>query len=283
MSWLRCAALGAALVLPAADAAAAELQIAWRAPTTPEVAWRGIVETEGAGVGAGGTMLYPAPGLAGFLAAVLTHGALVAGAQNSERQKQQAAADRVLEPHLPALREWTAQALWESAMAKTGAPSGSPAAPDAGAAKAAWVGEAVPSFAMTQDAGALVLDVAIKLTPALGGAASETFVRVVSAPLQTPDAAAHWGAQGSSALKATAAAMLAHALELSSRQADPASAEEPPFRTHRYRVGNAERTERAQEVAGGCERKLLRTLRGWLLSVPVRGDAAAPCPDPYRI
>jgi hypothetical protein len=49
------------------------------------------------------------------------------------------------------------------------------------------------------------------------------------------------------------------------------------MRTYRYLQGGVERSERAQQVAGNCSRAVLRNLRGWLLSVPLRPAGDAPC------
>ncbi len=49
------------------------------------------------------------------------------------------------------------------------------------------------------------------------------------------------------------------------------------MRTHRYLQGSVERSERARMVAGDCARAVLRTLRGSLLSVPLRPPEDASC------
>jgi hypothetical protein len=52
-------------------------------------------------------------------------------------------------------------------------------------------------------------------------------------------------------------------------------ADEGVFRTVRYQEGGAEKIERAQVLEQQCGRTVLRTLRGWLLSVPAQVEAAS--------
>ena len=59
----------------------------------------------------------------------------------------------------------------------------------------------------------------------------------------------------------------------------PVEANSAPERTFRYVEGGKDRMERAQLVTPGCERVVVRTLRGWLLSIPVRAGANAADPS----
>jgi hypothetical protein len=52
---------------------------------------------------------------------------------------------------------------------------------------------------------------------------------------------------------------------------------ESPHRTFRYPEGGVEKMERAQLVEAHCGRALLRTLRGWLMSVPVKVEGESAC------
>ena len=62
----------------------------WLRPaTTSEVAWRGMLPAEGSGVGGSLQMLYPGPGVAGFLAAIFTHAAINQGVQSAARKREQ--------------------------------------------------------------------------------------------------------------------------------------------------------------------------------------------------
>ena len=279
-------AIGATGALFSAPAHAADGVLWWRAPAAPDVVWRGMLATEGGAVGSG-TFIgpYPVFGVAGLLVAVFTHAAISQSVQSSERQRAQEEADKVLAPYAAALRAWPAQELWAAAIAHgttaaadTASPvikrwDGSPPAPEGP------VVETLPQFTLAQDEGVLVLDVAVKLVPSPGAAAVESLVRVVSSPHDAADARAHWSADDARRLKAHAAAMLAHGLQLALRHGGPATTD-APMRTHRYLQGSVERSERSQLLAGDCARVVLRTLRGGLLSVPQRQAEGSTCPQP---
>lgn len=274
------------IALSSAPAGAAEAVLWWRAPAAPEVAWRGMLSTEGGAVGVGTQIgLYPAFGAAGLLVAIFTHAAISQGVQSSQRQREQEEADKVLEPYATTLRAWPASALWAAAIADTSAATGEPSAPTlklwdghTPVAEGAVV-EAAPLYTLAQDEGVLVLDLAVKLVPSPGAAPLESVVRVVSSPHDAADSRAHWSADEARRLKTTAAAMLAHGLQLALRHAGPA-ANDAPMRSHRYLQGSVERTERAQQLAAGCARVVLRTLRGGVLSVPQRPAEGAACAQP---
>ena len=269
--------LVAGLFAQAPAAMAASDPLWWRAPATPEVTWRGMLATEGAGVGIGPQIgLYPAFGAVGLLAAIFTHAAISHGAQSAARKKEQDEADRVLAPYADALRAWPARALWDATLAALPAES----APQLWEAQdppkqGAWM-ETAAVFTLAQDEGVLVLDVAVKHVAAPAATPTENVVRVVSSPHEAADARAHWSADGAARLKSTAAGMLAHALQIALQPLVGGEAA-PPMRTHRYLQGSIERTERAQQIGGDCARAVLRNLRGWLMSVPVRPAEGSPC------
>jgi hypothetical protein len=248
----------------------------WRTPSTSAVQWRGMLATEGGAVGMGAQIgLYPVYGAAGLLVAIFTHAAINQVAQSAEARRAQEFADRVLDPYASSLRTWPAVSLWEAAAASVPFPGVRLWDGEAPTGRDPVV-EAAPIFTLAQDEGVLILDAAVKLVASPGAAPVETVVRVVSTPLDTPDARAHWSSDEARQLKATAAGMLAHALDTALRHAaSPADA--PPMRTHRYLQGQVERTERAQLVAGDCARAVLRTLRGWLMSVPLKPQAGDEC------
>jgi len=245
-----------------------------------------MLATEGGAVGSG-TLIgpYPAFGVAGLLVAVFTHAAISQGVQSSERQRAQEEANKVLAPYVAALRAWPAHELWAAAIAQGLTTAADPATPvlkpwdgSAPAPEGPLV-ETLPQFTLAQDEGVLVLDVAVKFVPAPGAAAVESLVRVVSSPHDAADTRAHWSADDARRLKAHAAAMLAHGLHLALRHGGPVTTD-APMRTHRYVQGSVERSERSQRLAGDCARVVLRTLRGGLLSVPLRPAEGTTCPQP---
>lgn len=66
--------------------------------------------------------------------------------------------------------------------------------------------------------------------------------------------------------------------DIAIRDSESAPEATPLHKTIRYPEGGIERMERGELVSEECDRKLIRTLRGGLLSVPVTpGKASAPC------
>jgi hypothetical protein len=253
--------------LPCAAVAQGTLWL--KPPAVPEVTWRGMLVTEGTGVGGGHQILYPAPGVVGLLAAIFTHAAISQGVQSSQRKAEQDAADRVLEPYREALRNWNSAALWDAAVLAAAPTLDLKRWDPASTSNAQPSIDVVPIYTLAQDEGVLTADVAIKHSAPAQGAAGETLVRVISSPHAAADARNHWSANDSRQLKDTAARMLAHAIDVAQRH-PAATADEPAPRTHRYLQGGVERSERAQLLSGDCARAVLRTLRGGLLSVPLR-------------
>lgn len=283
MPW-RAAVFATALVLTilstaATAAAPIEAPLWWRMPTEPGVKWRGMLPTEGGAVGMGPQIgLYPVAGAAGFLAAILTHAAIASGVQSSEYQQAQQASDRVLEPYAAALGTWSAADLWSATVA-IAPPSLGIRGWDGVTPKAdGSVVETAPTFSLALDESVVILDVVIKLV-AQGTAPVETSVRVISSPLGAINPRQYWSTDEARQLKSTAAAMLAHALDIARRYASQSTDSLAPMRTHRYMLGGAERTERAQQLAGTCARLELRNLRGLLMSVPIKTASEGECPS----
>jgi hypothetical protein len=265
---MRRLALAAAACL-AASAAGAAPALELRAPEA--LAWRGVPAAPADGTTA--QFLYPAPSLLGGLVAVLTHGAIVSGGRAAEEKKRQEEADKVLESFQPALSEWSANALAEAALAHLGGAGGG----------RGWVVESKPAFSLYPDRTRLFVDTTVRvLDPAQATPPLELTVRVLSAARSEPFPADDQAA----ALKDASVRLYAHALAVALHAAaNPrlaAPSDEIPFRTHRFADGEREGMERAQLVGRGCGRLVLRNLRGHWLSVPIRGEAAPGCDDPYR-
>ncbi|WP_070270828.1 hypothetical protein [Duganella sp. HH101] len=254
---------------------------ALRLPQQDRVAFRGVLNLDGAGQGPG-TMLYPAPGVAGLLVAIATHGALVNSSRNEEKSKIEVEADKVLLPYQDILtgyghRELLANALPQTAFGHDRKVIG---AEEAGGAN--WVVESTPVFYMTQDQSALVLENQVQIYKP--GAAPkqpsyQNMVRVVSQVREHGDLPAYWHDNLGQELKTESASLMAMSLDIAlSHAAEATAAPAPPsaFRTFRYRQGKQEVVERAQLVNEQCGRSLLKTLRGWLMSVPLLNRGAAP-------
>lgn len=247
--------------------------------------WQGIPAGESAGnLGAG--LLYPAPNAAGLLVAVLTHMALVKGGQAAERNARQEVADKALDPFRPHLAGLQPLEVLQGAVAKSRPRAAVQVVPSAADVTTGLVVEVDPTFYVTQDQGHIVLDGLVSLYPAgrLKEEGTTQLVRVVSPAL---------GAQGTTqagvddpgpALRRQVEALLAHSLDVALLERDGLALVDEPPRTHRYAFAGGEKMERGQAVARGCARVVIRTLRNWLMSVPVQPTEAAPaCPDPYAL
>jgi hypothetical protein len=223
-------------------------------------AWKGVAAGE-ASLNQG-NMMYPGGGgLEGFLAAVITHGLLLHGSRSAMQREQQAKADAVLNPHKPVIDSITPQHLLEASR-------GLLTPKDRLATRTL---ELRPVFTMSHDERTLVLDNAIRIAPE-GGAAQEKIVRVIAPAIKEPDASGHWQSDNGQALKKATATMLTHSIQLA--LAMPATTEAPakPHRTLRYKSGDTENMERAILLGRGCNRIVMETLKGWLLSAP-RSDS----------
>jgi hypothetical protein len=257
---------------------------AWTLATLPDepVVFHGMVNMDNAGLGSGG-MLYPTAGLGvlGLLVGIATHAALVGGSRSRQESQMQLAADKVLEPYAGVLAQFHQLDLERRALAMTP----STAVAHLFDVKQAPADEvfvlAVPAFAMTPDAAALVLDETVVVRPsATSQQGTQQVVRIVSAPRVEADVQAAWSGDNGAALKATAAQLMAQSLDIALEQSRHPRDDKAAFRTLRYALGDHERMERGQLLDETCERLVIRTLRGALLVVPHKAGAALPdgCP-----
>ena len=229
------------------------------------------------GMGAGeaslntGNMMYPGGGgLEGFLAAVITHGLILHSSRAAMRNEQQARADQVLNPHRSAIDGLTSEKLLAATRDKL-LPADR---------QAQLVLELRPSYTLSADERTLVLDNAIRLQSPQG-TSQDRIVRVMAPTLDAADPSAHWQQDQGQALQQQAVTMLAHSIQLA-LSIPTAAAEGKPARTLRYRSGGAETMERGKLLAMGCDRIVMETLRGWVLSAPRTDTKAGDCiTQPY--
>ena len=274
----------AALALAGGEASAAgPIERTWafgvRMPYDKPLAYRGVSSLDAAGLGTA-SILYPAPNVAGLLAAVLAHSAISDTAQKAEKERLQQEADKVLAPYREVLKDFDHRQLAERSLARSkhvkatlldGAASG------AGQA----VIEAAPVFSMTQDQTALIVDNTIAIVGPQGGEpVYRKTVRVVGRARAATDLAAFWTAERGEPLKDESARLFALSLELAlGEAAGEFAAADAPQRTVRYHEGSQQKIERAHILRQVCGRTLIRTLRESLMSVPGKKDEATPDAD----
>lgn len=292
--------LALALALPASATAAEEplaagvlrrpvpAEATWlvRGPAADKVLYQGVASFEDANMGRYG-MLYPAPNLVGFLAAIVAHGVVSGAVQDKKKAAIREAADKVLAPYQPTLDTITHAALLPQGLAKTRRGAAKTVVPPGDAETAQWLVETIPVFSMTQDQRALVLDNALVVRGPEAGApvVYQNVVRVVSRPLPAGDekspVSGAWLAEDGKLLKDQSAELLAESFDLMlgelAEGVKPASAEERPHKTVRYVEGGSVKMERATPLVERCDRAVLKTLRGWLMSVPRQLGAGEEC------
>lgn len=240
-----------------------------RLPADARAIYRGLADFDGAGTDTA-ALLYPAPSVGGFLAAVITHGLLVESAKKSRKEEIQAAADRVLLPYRGVLDSYRFPDLMAEALGKTQHAGRAQLVAEGSAVVGDAVVESVPIISMTQDQQAIVLDHVLHMrSPVTAEAATyRNSIRVVSRPRDEPDPVAYWTADGGRKLKEEIAGLLALSLDIAFADAIGGKGAGAPQRTVRYREGSRVRMQRAEVLDEQCGRVLMRNLRGDLMSVP---------------
>jgi hypothetical protein len=251
-------------------------------PTDGKVNYRGVVDFDQVGT-SGGAMLYPAPNVIGFLAAVVTHGVLVESAKNGQKEKLQAEANKVLQPYQDALDHFDARDLMQRALKRVNIRSRVKPIEQADDPGQNGMLKSTPVFSLTQDQKAIILDNTIGIQSP--GAAETTryqkSIRVVSEVKEVDDLLAYWSGNNGEKLKDESAQLVAESIDIALNDVNGGSSVvSSPYRTVRFREGTTEKIERAQVLSAHCERLLIRTLRGQLMSVPTsRTNGSAPLAD----
>jgi len=261
--------------LKAAESAQADAIWSLSLPAEEKIDFRGQVNFDKAGQGPG-TMLYPAPGLAGFIVALATHAAVVKGQMKEQRNEIQADADRILVPFRKTLDNFSYGELAERAFPAASGVTwlGSGALPQSGLLIASS-----PVFYMTQDQSALIVDNTVSVFEA--GSVQPVYantVRVVSRAVEVENEAVFWQKNGGQRLREESAALFRASVEIVRAHAlAPATTDGGAQRTFHYLEGTQDAVERAELISEHCGRALVRNLHGWLMSIPLkRGRAAAP-------
>lgn len=264
--------------MPATQASeSVEPDAAWSLslPAREKVDFRGQVNFDKAGQEPG-TMLYPAPGLLGFIVALVTHAAVVNGQRKEQLSEMQTDADRILVPFRKTLDSFNYGELAERAGVPLLAPNARP--------QSGWRISSTPVFYMTQDQTALIIDNTVSVFQ--GGSEQPVYsntVRVVSRAVEVENEAVFWQKDGGLRLREASAALFRASVEIVRKHAlAPAAAAAGAQRTFHYLEGQTDALERAEPISEHCGRALIRNLRGWLMSVPLQRTrpAAAECEAP---
>jgi hypothetical protein len=291
-----CAAASLALTAwpipaPAADAAAAGAAAADQGMTVPALSLRvpkeelvsfAAVPNDDTVAGEPGTMMY-GPTAAGFVVGIIAHGIIESHIQAKQKNSKNALGDIVLAPYRPALSHFTNAELMRRALAGLATDGDKVLLQFSERPGPGWLIECSPAFFMTQDARALVLQNSI-LVHSPDAASPVTFknvVEVVGRPRESvgSDSENTWMIDDGALLTSASVDLLRESLSLALGElhgdfADHAAA----YRTVRYPRGGSEKMERAQVLRETRLRIVIKTLRGWIMSVPASADASDP-PD----
>lgn len=247
-------------------------------PKDANVIYRGQYNYDAVGLGQG-NMVYPAFGLAGLVAGMITHGLLVEGQKSRQRTKIEEEADKVLTPYRAIIDAYTYKELMQTGLEKTSAAGSKKIVEVIDTADKGWVVESVPIFYMTQDQQSLILSnsISIRRSDAEADANSAITVQVVSRAQKATDMAAYWTENEGHRIKGESVNLLADSLTIALGQMNnPIPTQSLPFKTFRFKEGSIERMERAQLIKEGCGKRILRTLRGGFIVVPLEpGEGAA--------
>ncbi|MGH6647502.1 hypothetical protein [Aquabacterium sp.] len=252
---------------------------ALRLPKTDQVTFHGVSSLDRAG-GDAGAMVYPGLGVAGFLAAIVTHGVIMESVKSAELTKLQKQADQVLAPYQDILQSFHHRELMQKGLDQASMGEPRQLIDAASEDRPGWVIDSMPVFTMTQDRRAIVLEnlLRIRKPDAAPGEFYQNTVRVVSPARQAADLQALWGADQGVLLKDESVRLFAQSLRLGVADAGRSKTEAKAHKTVRYSEGGVEKMERGEVIEDRCGRVVVRTLRGWVMSVPARGASAA-APD----
>lgn len=237
-------------------------------PEDEKVIFKGVVHYDASGPGGNG-MLYPASNAGGFLVGLLTHAIILESMKDRQKTAAQEAADKVLIPYLDIVRAYTHRELMQRAVDKLSMASPVQLVPYSEKKETEWFIQSAPIFSLTQDQTALVLDNVISISQP-GMRAYLNTIRVVSSTNEATDIVQHWTANQGEKLKAVSGGMVADSLQIALKDATGSLAtDNTAYKTVRYYEGKTEKMERALLLSEQCNRVLIKTLRGWLMSIPV--------------
>ena len=237
-------------------------------PEDDKVVFKGVVDFDASGP-SGNSMLYPAPNAGGFLVGLITHAIILESIKGKRKTAAQEAADKVLVPYQDIVQSYTYRELMQRALEKSLMTGPVKLVPYAEKNEAPWLIHSVPIFSLTQDQTALILDNVISISRP-GMPPYLNTIKVVSTAAGDANLIQYWTANQGDKLKAVSAAMVADSLQIALKSvAGSLNTDNTTYKTLRYFEGKTEKMERALLLSEHCNRVLIKTLRGWLISIPV--------------
>lgn len=255
---------------PAGAPVHASIDTGWtlQLPEDEKVVFKGVVDFDASGP-SGASMMYPAPNAGGFLVSLVTHAIILESMKGKRKSAAQEAADKVLLPYQDIVQRYTYRELMQRVLDKNLLAEPVRLVGYTEKTETPRLIRSVPIFSLTQDQTALVLDNVISISQP-GAPAYVNTIRVVSTAAAAGDLIPYWTANQGENLKAVTTAMVADSLQIALKSAaGNLTTPHNRYKTLRYYEGKTEKMERALLVSEQCDRLLIKTLRGWLMSVPV--------------
>jgi hypothetical protein len=225
-----------------------------------------------------GSMLYTGPLVLAF-GELLAHGVYQSNKQAKERNAKNSLSDIVLAPYQPALSHFTNADLMGRALQGLATHGDKMLIQFTERAGPGWLIESSPTFFMTQDARALILQnsIVVHSQDAMSPATFNGVVEVVGSPREAVgrDSENSWMIEDGARLQSASVDLLRESVSLAlSEIHGDFAAHAAAFHTVRYPRGGSEKMERAQILRESPRRLVLKTLRGWIMSVPVAVETA---------
>lgn len=238
-------------------------------PEDDVVEFHGAVNFDRAG-GKGGGMMYPAPNAAGLVAGIITQGLLNEGMKKREKTKLQQEADKVLVPYADILKDLSNKELASQALQKLQLQEVE-IADEKAKIKTAWRVAVQPAFTLSEDGSVIWLVNTFTVSAAeKPKSAYSLTTKVFSETAPDAEREAFWSGGNGVRLRDTSVDLFAESIELMLQElTDGPRGVDSAHQTVRYREGSVEKMERVQIGYNDCERVVLRTLRGWPMSLPL--------------
>ena len=248
--------------------------------TGPEVvSFAGLANYDELSVGGGSGVLYPGGHPAVFLASVLAHAGTVEAIKESKRSAIEENANKVIVPYIPFLKEFKYQQLLKEATnslvdSETNSHHQGFKEDTESIASGQWIMESSPKFFMLQDSGALILQNSIALyenaeKPQI---VYQNVVEVISLPYQGENPERYWMENNGERIATISRELMTDSMSIAINDALKEQIHESQQQTFRFYQEGKKTYERGNLIAADFDRLTIRTLRGWIKSVPIIND-----------
>lgn len=244
-------------------------------PIDEKVAFSGAINYDGAGI-KNPNIIYPAPNLIGFLAAIATHGVIADSMKDNQKKELHNQANKVLQGYGPLLDNFKYSELATASLdmmttagKKRMIDTANQAMPND------VIIESHPQFFITQDQRAIVLDNPISIQTFGSSMLYRTQVRVVSPDIGQDAPGKAWTDDQGRKLKSESEQLFAASLDMALNAMGTTGKEEGAYKTIRFQEGGSERMERGQLIREDCNNIIFKSLRGHLMSVPQKNGNCA--------